>query len=92
MDNTRLVKSEPESFERPGPAYDVYVGDKQVGRVYRMRHVYRTLYAGKRYGYDRAHLCWWGERSARNDDLGSLRCYTSRKVVVQLLVESSNAS
>lgn len=89
MTDTTLIQSEPKSHERPGPAYDVYLGDAHVGRVYRYRHTYRTKYAGSRIGYDRTHICWWGTAfgTGEADPYGeSLRCYTSRKTVVDLIV------
>jgi hypothetical protein len=56
--------------------YDVYVGSRAVGVVRRDdRHVYRTTYKGKRYGYDRSHSCW---RIEPPDSLYSGRCFPTR--------------
>lgn len=84
MAQTTIISTPPLSYE-DGPAYDVYVDGTHVGRVVRHRHTYRTQFAGKRYGYDRQHWCWWGEMLVGNSHLSDLRCYRTRSEPVAII-------
>lgn len=81
-----LVRVEPHSYER-GPAYDVLLDGVRIGRVAAYDHTYRTTYAYSRIGYDRHHVCWWGDRVRPGTYSERYRCYLTRAKLVELIVK-----
>lgn len=67
--------------------------EKIIGRVYReARHVVRTPYKGKRYGYDRVHSCWSATPQSMDapfQEGRTWRCYQTREQAIRSLVAKS---